>query len=653
MSVTKEELDRYIAEYNRGHELISDAEYDRLLEEYLREHGNDKRPFTRNKQSSSVNDIVGTLDKVYGVKIPMRENQMVYADWEYRRLANDKKLICIQPKLDGCSIAYDVKLQKFSTRGDYDNGESVDVTDLFKDRIDMLTKYLDAHRKYNADSIKFEAILPRKIYDEMFSEMYKRPRDVVAATITSRNLEYAKYITLFPLRIYQDGKQYIPAGSFIMDQCEIAWCDDFEKIQSFIDYLLEHNALTSDQNFTYECDGVVVSVASELTAMIGVNDEAEVKTSPYINPSSIVDVIDFVTDPTKEVAIKILNNVEITKLRNIEWQFGRSGRITPVAIVDPVKFGNITVTNIGLSTFERVSNMKLRFGDTVKVVYNIVPYLLESMHDGELPIPIPTTCPICHHKMDMHSMKQVRCVNPQCKGRKLGAIIRYADKMKMFGVSSGILTKLFELGLIDDIPDLYTLTKEQLSGIDGFGNKSADNIIQSIKSASTNVPIHRWLGALPCKDVSDKTWKVLLGHVYGFHNPLSAQAIRDLCKEESPTHFLETIQWYTPGIGNITRSNINEGILTNWNVINRIIPYITFEIPPETKGVICMSGTRDKNTIAYLQNHGYEVTDSFSRKCYALVIPDYEFSSKKVDQARLNSIPIYTVDEILKGVLDH
>ena len=653
VEVTKELLDQYTKSWSKGTPEIEDSVYDQMVEEYVNQHGESARPFTRSKQSDAVNDIVGTLPKVYGVTTPMRENQKVYKDWETKNLGH--KLIMVQPKLDGCSVAFDCNTKRYSTRGDYDNGESVDVTELFEHMTKHIMMFIVADEGMpDAQAIKFEAILPVEIYDQFFKDKYKRPRDVVSATITSRNVEYAKYITLFPLRIYRNGEQYIPM-SFCDEQCVLTWSDDYECIQTFIDNLLANSATITatgqdgESKFTYECDGVVVSNASNI--IVSTLDQKKFNTG-YIDPKDIFDIFECQVDVDHEVAIKILNNVQETKLLNIEWQFGRSGRVTPVAIVEPVKFGNVTVTNIGLSTFERVATMNLRYHDTVRIVYNIVPYFLDSRHDGDLPIPIPNKCPMCGHPMDMHSLKQVRCTTPECKGRKLGSIIRYATKLKMFGVSEGIITKLFDLNIIHDIDDLYALDKSIISTIEGFGDKSADNILNSIKQSSTNVPVWKFLGALPCKDVSDKTWRIIIESVYGVGNNDMPSDIKHLLSKSTPEEFLDKVLWCTVGVGNTTLANINEGIRNNWNTISNTSKYVTFQKPKRTSGVICMTGTRDKRVIQILENKGFTVTDSMNRNVSMLIVPDHNFESKKTQIAKINHIRIYTVDEIISGILD-
>jgi NAD-dependent DNA ligase len=130
--ITEQQLKEYIDAYNRGKPLISDSSYDALLEEYLKVNGEDKRPYLRQKQSGVVNGLVGTLGKCYGVIEPMRDGQQTYAEWFRRKQINPNAKIIIQPKFDGASIVVD-KAGEFFTRGDYQNGESVNVTELFKE----------------------------------------------------------------------------------------------------------------------------------------------------------------------------------------------------------------------------------------------------------------------------------------------------------------------------------------------------------------------------------------------------------------------------------------------------------------------------------------------------------------------------------------
>lgn len=630
MAVTADELKRYQIEYSNGNPSITDEEYDNLLEEYLNEHGEENRPFLRAKQSDSVNDIVGTLTKVYGVTTPMREGQKTYTQWHDTKIGNDNVSIIVQPKFDGCSIAYDFVTQRFYTRGDYDNGESVDVTELFKNHIkneaDIVEMFGFDHDKINhLISAKFEAIMSREMFDQLKpvktdGSSYKRARDVVSATISSRNFDMTKYITLVPLRVYcDDGICIAPNVSTTI--CEITKSDDFHTISRFIDDLLKNEAYIEYRQQSYACDGVVVSVLS--------NEQ-----SVYV-------------DPDREVAIKILNNVKETKLLTVEFQFGKTGRITPVAILEPVKFDNITVDHAGLSTLDRVVELNLRVGDTVRIVHNIVPYFLESCHDGVgAPIIIPNKCPVCGSPLDTKILKQVRCTNNDCPGLKIGSVIRYCEKMKMFGVSKGILTKMFDVGMVSNIPDLYKIEMDQLSQLPSFGVTSATNVISSIRTSSTNVSLDRWLGALPIRDTSAKIWKMILAATFN-SNEHAVTEVKRMITTGSPEDMIINLR-YPIGVGQLKIQKIAEGLRLNWDEIRETIPHITFDTSnmsnKQTKGQIAMTGTRDAALTEYLTNNGYDVT-SFNTKVVALIIPTLDFVSNKVIAAKEKGIPVYTIEE--------
>lgn len=619
--VTKEQIDEYIKAYQRGESLISDEEYDELLEEYLKNNGGESaRPFLRSRQSNNVNDILCTLPKTYGVELPMREGQKTYKGWLETKKIDHNKQVIVQPKFDGCSIGLDVISGKLFTRGDYDNGESVDVTDLFKFQRDHL-EITPA-----TTAIKFEAIMAHEVFDTMgLRERYARPRDAVAGIMTSRDVEMASLITLVPLREYRDGKQYIPSD--IQDISVSCNVDNFETIEGFIDNKLSDGAIVKYKDCHYSIDGVVASV---------IDEEANS------------------TIPDREIAIKILNNIMETKIIGIQYQYGRTGKITPVGVLKPVKFDNVVVDHVGLSTLDRVMELKLNYNDTVRIVYNIVPYLLSSYHDGSYPIPIPTKCPICGAELNLRTLKTVRCTNPHCKGLKIGLITRYCEKMKMLGLSKGIITKLFDCGLIERIGDLYRLTPEKIMALDGFKEKSANNICNTIRKSSELVPLSRWLGALPIKDISAKTWQIILDAKFPMDMLKATNVIKDNLQNGTVDSFMENcMSQYVYGISINTYMAIKEGLTSYWDDIVDVSQYVTFYCLSDTtkpvKGRITLTGTRDDNLISYLKEKGYDVND-FSSKTIAIVIPQKGYVSSKVVKAIKMGIPIYTIEEAYEAL---
>lgn len=624
--ITKQQLDVYVKAYNQGKPLISDEEYDVLLEEYLRKHGEDKRPFLRQQQSSYVNDIVGTLPKVYGVRTPMREGQRTYQDIAKKKGFDQGGLISIQPKFDGVSVALDCHTGRFFTRGDYDNGESVDVTELFEERLKVDSEYFPSDTVGNLawmldgfDSVKFEAIMHPDVFKQLgLDSYYARPRDAVQGNISSRNWKIVQHIILVPLRYYKAGNQLLTP--FLGDRLS-EW-DNYEFIESFIYEILTAGAISvSSLTEGLQVDGVVVSV-TEKTDTAG---------------SVSMKLI-----PDKEIAIKILNLRKATKLLNVQYQFGKSGRITPVAIVEPVKFDNITVDHISLSNMDRIVKLGLKYGDTVEVMYNIVPYLVSTKRDGDFPVQLPEKCPYCGSPLDLSTLSIVRCTNPDCCMLKFGAIVRYVEKMKMFGVSGGILKHLYDAGYVQSIPDLYRLRVENIESLEGFGRKSAENIISSIKKSSQGVPLHKWLGAFPMDDIAEKTWLAFIRHwkIKLQHPPIDTiWFIFDL---------LRNPYMNVPGIRDVTMGKMCIGMERNISDMRQILPNITlvdsYKEDSTNKERITLTGTRDAGLTEHLESLGYEV-DSFSIATKAVVVPYKNFKSSKVDKANKLGIPIYTIDE--------
>ena len=639
---TPEELKEIIDKYNRGEDTgYTDEEYDRLLEEYLKVHGGESaRPYTRNKQTDAVNDLVCTLSKVYGIRTPMREGQKTYEQWINTKKINTNQRILAQPKFDGCSVAYDFNTRRFFTRGDYENGESVDVTELFADRIDWLDRWrenFDRPWPYTTVGLKFEAILDIASYDHYNrthpDTQYKRPRDYVAAAMTSRDVEMCQRISLIELRgLTSDGREYIPPSLWNVSVQTTA--GNYERLETFIKDCLNHNAtytMTFDHEIDvdedYKIDGVVISVCEE-----------EPGEECFINNDN-------------EVAVKILKDIKQTKLRDIRWLIGKTGKITPVACLQPVMFDNVKVDHVTLSTFDRVFSMDLRYDDTVDIMYNIVPYFVGSHHDGSLQIPIPTKCPSCGETLNTKVLKQVRCLNPNCPSVILGGIVRYCEKMKMMGVSDGIIDDLYNCNIIKSIPELYEINTGMISHLPGYGEQSEANIINAIWKASEDVELHKWFGAMPINDISDKTWKIIFDTIFQKDMNVALQNISTWIKSNDKSPLLDALIIYGnkfPNIGAAKLRSIVHGIHQTWDLICKTFPYIKFKTYPTglpTKGFVAMTGTRDPELTATLVQNGWEVCD-FNTKVNVLVVPNKSFASRKTELAKKHNIPIRTVEEM-------
>lgn len=629
--VFKNCLDELLEAYLKGKPLMPNSEYDVLLEKYLKYTDEKNRPFLRNKQSSAINDIVGTLPKVFGVTTPFRWDQKCYADW----CKGEKFAILLQPKFDGCSIALDIQSERFLTRGDYDNGESVDVTDLFTKtyrfhNVLYIQELLEEYKGFR--SVKFEAIMNKQNFESLKlcgkdGKPYVDPRAAVSGIISSRNIDLMKYVECIGLRAIDfEGRHWFCPRLISVSEVN-AWSNDYDNIQTFIDNILNDGAtVTFDTGATFDVDGVVISQMVDKD-----NPQPWIQVHPSIN----------------EIAIKILNVIKETKINNIEYQFGLAGRITPVAKVDPVDFEGRTITSITLSTLDRVASLGMNYGDTVKVTYNIVPYLLSSKHDGQYPIQIPTKCPHCDMDFDMSTLKQVKCRNPKCAGMRLGAVIRYCKKMNMFGISNGNITKLWEAGTITSIPSLYQLTVEKICSVPGFKETSAKNIINSIQKSSKDVELHKWLGAWPMDDVSHKTWQAFIEQSTLQDKTFLEDFMTSFNHEEAImrfTHWMFTqsgVNYH--GIGEITKRKMCIGMDNNAMEMTNVYQHITFKSNIKIIGKVCLSGTRNKNLIQGLQNQGWEVTDNLTKDCRVLLTTD--MNSTKAKKALKLDIMIIPINE--------
>lgn len=617
---TQDELNEIVAKYNRGEDTgYTDEEYDVLLEEYLKVHGEESRPYMRQKQSEGINAIVGTIPKVFGTTVPMREGQPTYQEWVCKRFTEkdcDKYDLVIQAKFDGCSIAYDPLTKKYFTRGDYDNGESMDVTDVACKNL----TWVDL-----CDSVvamKYEAIMSSEDYRELSQKVnYRRARDAVNALCASRNTElYHKHVTLVPLRCQRKDGLHVSDSLYMTNVAKRCNLFDYAAIDKFIAWLLE-NGPTIEY-----CDAWNMN-----------QEECDVRT--YAVDGCVCSVIDKRTEViVDEVAIKIIKDIKESKLIRVDYQFGKQGRITPVAIFEPIQFGNVTVDHATLSTLKRA--IGLHVGDTVRIMYNIVPYFVSSAYDGDTLIPLPTKCPYCHQNLYIsHDYKMTQCVNTHCDGIIFGGIVRYCENMKFFGLSQGILQRFWDLGIVRAIEDLYMLQPDDISGLAGFGEKSANNICESIRKNSQNVPFEVFLGALPINDTSTKTWRTILNGC-NVSLPLLKGDIDEFIMNFKPIN----------GIGDVTIQKVTDGLRRCINRIKFLVTdmqFVTIVLPQknhDNKPRVAMTGTRDKDLTAYLEKKGYCV-DNFTKDCVALIVPDHNFRSAKTVKANELGIPIYSIQE--------
>jgi DNA ligase (NAD+) len=226
--------------------------------------------------------------------------------------------------------------------------------------------------------------------------------------------------------------------------------------------------------------------------------------------------------PRWAIAYKFKARQATSKLRSVEYQVGRTGAVTPVAKIDPVPIGGVTVASISLHNEDFIKEKDLRIGDTVLVerAGDVIPYIVKSFPElrtgEEATIRFPECCPVCEQPLIKTEGEVVwRCNNINCEAQVVERIIHFnsKDAMDIRGMGDANVRKFFELGLLTDLPSLYELPYDNIQQLEGFGKKSIDNLKAAIEQ-SKKQPLHRLIYGLGIRFVGEATAKTLAASVH-------------------------------------------------------------------------------------------------------------------------------------------
>jgi DNA ligase (NAD+) len=265
-------------------------------------------------------------------------------------------------------------------------------------------------------------------------------------------------------------------------------------INAVIDYCTRFEG--ERDNLPYEIDGMVIKVNSfELQDKMGMTSH----------------------HPRWAIAYKFKARQATSKLIGVEYQIGRTGNIGPVAKIEPVHIGGVTVKSVSLFNEDVIREKDIRIGDTVLVerAGDVIPYIvkpLTELRNGhEKPIKFPKHCPSCGTELYKSEDEAAwRCININCPAQVLEKLIHFASKdaMDIRGLGSAIIEKFYTLGLLTSIPQIYQLDYDAIGQMEGFGKKSIDNLKSAIENSKTQ-PLHRLIFALGIRHVGETMAKTL------------------------------------------------------------------------------------------------------------------------------------------------
>jgi len=366
----------------------------------------------------------------------------------------------------------------------------------------------------------------KRMNDERESKglsLFANPRNATAGTVrqlesrvtAERRLDYFSYMLL------RDGRTYFDRHSKTLDALDAAGfkvnrnrklVHSMEEVWAFIQQWAGKR-----ESLAYEIDGIVVKVdRTALQDELGFTGKA----------------------PRWAIAYKYAARAGITKLEDIRVQVGRTGKLTPVAMLAPVLIGGTTVRNATLHNMDEIERLGVKIGDWVQVERggDVIPKVAKVIDDKDHPRPtnlkefaMPDQCPVCGTKVvQTEGEVDYRCVNANCPAKLRETILHFASRgvMNIDGMGDALVNQLTERGLVKNVADIYKLTKADLLSLERMGDKSAQNILNEIEN-SKKLPLERVIYGLGIRMVGERTAQFLAEH-FGAMEALEQAGVEEL-----------------------------------------------------------------------------------------------------------------------------
>ena len=499
--------------YNQDSPEIEDFEYDNLMKELIKlEEENPKL-----KRNDSPSNRVGgkPLDKFEQVvhKIPMLSLSNAYS-WEdlkdfdsrVREAVGSDVEYVVEFKIDGLSVGLNYNngiFESGATRGNGIVGENITKNLMTIKNIPLNIDEkgeLTVRGEVYISKKDFEEI--NKIQEEQDQPLYANPRNLAAGSL--RQLD-SKLTAKRPLDIFifnledinskqfkthSESLEYLKQLGFHVSP-EFKVFKTMDEIIEYIKYWTEHR-----EDLGFGIDGMVIKV----------NNLAQREQMGYTAKS-----------PRWAIAYKFPAERKETKLLDIVVEVGRTGTITPTAVLEPIRLAGTTVSRATLHNEDYINEKDIKINDTVLVqkAGDIIPQVVEVIKEKrtgeEIEFKMPEECPVCGEPtVRLEGEAAVKCINISCPAQIRRGIIHFASReaMDIDGLGESIITLLLKQGLIKDISDLYYLKKEQISVLERMGDKSATNLINAINKSKEN-DLWRFINGLGIKLIGTKAAKIL------------------------------------------------------------------------------------------------------------------------------------------------
>lgn len=511
------ELNQYAYEYYvKDQPTVEDHVYDRLYRELVDLETANPELVSEFSPTQRVGGIIleGFEKAVHNIPLyslndVFNQEEIFAFDQRVQKAVGHPVAYTVELKIDGLSISLRYEEGKFvrgATRGDGSVGEN--ITENLK-----TVKSIPMNLKSPLSiEVRGECYMPKASFvrlnqerEEAGLEVFANPRNAAAGSlrqldtklVAKRNLSTFLYavadVTPLEAETQFDMLNELDQLGFRINP-EGRLCETVEEVWNYIEEVHEKR-----KDLPYEIDGVVIKV----------------------NDFHLQEELGFtVKAPRWAAAYKFPPEEAQTTIEDIEWTIGRTGVVTPTAVMQPVRVAGTTVSRASLHNSDFIKMKDIRLNDTV-IIYkagDIIPevaqVLLEHRAEDSQPYDIPTHCPICTSEL-VHLDEEValRCINPKCPAQMKEGLSHFVSRnaMNIDGLGPRVLEQMYDKGLVKDVADLYFLKEEELLTLDKIKEKSANNILSAIEASKEN-SAERLVFGLGIRHVGSKAAKILMEH---------------------------------------------------------------------------------------------------------------------------------------------
>ena len=640
---------------------IPDAEYDRLLRELSALETQNPEFLSADSPTQKVGGAALSKFEQVAHQVPMLSLDNAFSEDEFtgfnrrikeRLMSTDELTFCCEPKLDGLAVSIiyrDGVLVQAATRGDGFTGENItqNVKTIRNVPLKLRGDYpkeLEVRGEVFMDSAGFEKL--NNEAQKRGEKVFVNPRNAAAGSL--RQLD-SKITAKRPLMFYAYSTGLVADGSISEDHFQqlekltdwgLPLCPETKLVegpQAALDYY--DDILTRRSELKYEIDGVVIKV----------------------NKKALQERLGFVARaPRWAIAYKFPAQEEVTQLLDVEFQVGRTGAITPVARLEPVFVGGVTVSNATLHNGDEIARLGVKVGDTViirragDVIPQITQVVLERRPTDARDIVFPSACPICDsHVEKVEGEAVARCTGGLvCPAQRKQAIKHFASRkaLDIDGLGDKIVDQLVDRELIKTPADLFILKQGHFESLERMGPKSAKNLVTALNEAKATT-LAKFLYSLGIREAGEATAQNLANHFLTLENIISASV-------ESLTQVSD--------VGDIVASHVRGFFDEEHNlaVVNALIEqgvhWPALSAPSEDEQPLAgltyvLTGTLNtlnrNDAKARLQQLGAKVSGSVSAKTDALVAG--EKAGSKLTKAQDLGIDVLTEDDLIELLKKH